>query len=101
MQWWSFKLTITRKSEKQDRAAIWAILKPIFRAGESYAVDTDISKIDALTLWCDGNHMAYVAQHADQILGTYYICPNHSGSAAHICNCGFATHADARGACSL
>lgn len=89
--------TIIRKAEKKDRAAIWAILKPIFRAGETYAIDVDISQTDALAYWCDGTHTAYVAQNAEQVLGTYYICPNKGGNGGHICNCGFATHTDARG----
>ena len=89
--------TIIRKSEKKDRAAIWAILKPIFRTGETYAVDADISKVDALVFWCDGNHVAFVAELAGRILGTYYICPNQGGNGGHICNCGFATHDAAQG----
>lgn len=89
--------TIIRKAEKQDRAAIWAILKPIFRAGDTYAVDPDISETEALAFWCDGNHTAFVAEQAGRILGTYYICPNQGGNGAHICNCGFATHTHAQG----
>ncbi|MBL4750210.1 MAG: GNAT family N-acetyltransferase [Amylibacter sp.] len=95
--WWNFKLTFIRKAEKQDRAAIWTILKPIFRAGETYAVDPDISENDALAFWCDGSHSAFVAEIDGCVLGTYYICPNQGGNGGHICNCGFATHADARG----
>lgn len=89
--------TIIRKAEKKDRAAIWATLKPIFRAGETYAVDADISEMDALAFWCDGNHVAFVAEQAGRILGTYYICPNKGGNGGHICNCGFATHDAAQG----
>ena len=50
-----------------------------------------------MAFWCDGNHLAFVAEHEEQVFGTYYICPNQAGNAAHICNCGFATHADAGG----
>lgn len=89
--------TIIRKTEHQDRPAIWAILNPIFRSGETYAVDPDISEADALAFWCDGTHTSYVAKQDEQILGTYYICPNQNGHGAHICNCGFATHSDAGG----
>jgi len=72
-------------------------LKPIFRAGETYAVDPDISESKALAFWCDGTHSAYVAEMDGRVLGTYYICPNQGGNGRHICNCGFATHMDAGG----
>jgi len=88
---------IIRKATKQDGPNIWAILKPIFRAGETYAVDPDISQAAALAFWCDGTHTAFVAEQSGLILGTYYICPNQGGNGAHICNCGFATDEQAQG----
>lgn len=91
------KLATIRKAKKQDRAAVWAILKPIFRAGETYAVDPDISEANAVAYWCGGNHTAFVAEQAGRVLGTYYICPNQGGNGGHICNCGFATSVDAQG----
>ncbi|KAB7614647.1 GNAT family N-acetyltransferase [Amylibacter sp. SFDW26] len=88
---------IIRRANTQDRPEIWAILKPVFRSGETYAVNPDISEKDALSYWIDGSHTAFVVEYEKQILGTYYICPNQSGHGAHICNCGFITHPDAQG----
>ncbi len=88
---------IIRKAKHIDRPAIWAILHPIFRAGETYAVDPNISETDALSYWTGGSHSAFVVEDDGQIFGTYFICPNQSGNGAHICNCGFATHVDAQG----
>ncbi|MFK5998014.1 MAG: N-acetyltransferase [Rhodobacterales bacterium] len=90
-------MTHIRKAEKQDHPAIWAILKPIFRAGETYALDPDISQSDALAFWCGGTHTSFVAEQSGRIIGSYYICPNQGGNGGHICNCGFATHEQAQG----
>jgi len=84
-----------RLAEEDDSDAIWAILKPIFRAGDTYAVAPDISAEDALQFWTGGNHTAFVA--GLPVLGTYYICANQQGGGAHVCNCGFATSPEAQG----
>jgi ribosomal protein S18 acetylase RimI-like enzyme len=86
-----------RKINVKDHPDIWGILNPIFRAGDTYAVDPDISEENALDYWAGGSHTAYVAEYNTKILGTYYICPNQAGNGSHICNCGFTTHPDARG----
>lgn len=86
-----------RAAENRDRAAIWAILEPIFRAGDTYAIDRDISRNDALEFWCEGGHTAYICEAKGRVLGTYYICANQQGGGNHVCNCGFATAPAARG----
>ncbi|GHA48977.1 acetyltransferase [Amylibacter ulvae] len=80
-----------------DQDAIWAILEPVFRAGDTYAIDPDISRENALSYWMEGNHSAFVCHDGNTVLGTYYICPNQAGNGAHICNCGFATSNAAQG----
>jgi ribosomal protein S18 acetylase RimI-like enzyme len=91
-------LTINiRKTTLKDRPAIWAILKPIFRAGETYAIDPDITEADALKYWTKGTHTSYIAEQDGQVYGTYFMCPNQAGNGAHICNCGFATHIKSQG----
>ncbi|PIB26712.1 GNAT family N-acetyltransferase [Amylibacter kogurei] len=80
-----------------DQDAIWAILKPVFRAGDTYAIDPDISRDNALAYWMDGNHRAFICHDDDTVFGTYYICPNQGGNGDHICNCGFATGKTAQG----
>ena len=80
-----------------DGAALWDILRPAFRAGDSYAVDRDISQSAALRYWTEGEKTAYLAVRSDQAVGSYYIRPNQPGGGAHVCNCGFVTHLQARG----
>ncbi|MHA3914981.1 GNAT family N-acetyltransferase [Halovulum sp. GXIMD14793] len=90
-------MTLTiRPAAEADGPAIWDILRPVFRAGDTYAVDPRISRDDALTYWhC--NHEVFVYCAEDALLGTYYIGPNQAGGGDHVCNCGFATAEAARG----
>jgi len=86
-----------RPATPADDAAIWSILQPVFRAGDTYAIEADISRKAALGYWCGGNHTAFVAEIGNRTLGSYYICANQRGGGAHVCNCGFATAPAARG----
>ncbi|MGC8203003.1 GNAT family N-acetyltransferase [Aliiroseovarius sp. PTFE2010] len=72
--------------------AVWAILRPVFRAGDTYAIDTDISRVDALAYW-----LAEHAYLAGDGLGTYYLKRNQKGGGSHVCNCGFITATQAQG----
>lgn len=83
-----------REAGPGDGDAIWAMLEPVFRAGQSYAVDPGISRADALAYWLAGR--AYVAEGRNA-LGTFYIQPNRPGGGAHYCNCGFVTARGAEG----
>jgi ribosomal protein S18 acetylase RimI-like enzyme len=88
---------LIRPARASDRAAIWALLEPVFRAGDTYAVDPDISRDDALALWIDAPKATYVAQADGAIVGTYYIKTNQQGGGAHVCNCGYIVGPAARG----
>ena len=88
---------ILRVAGPQDGQDLWRILQPVFRAGDSYAVDLDISESAALHYWTGDDKTAYLAVLSDQAVGSYYLRPNHPGGGAHVCNCGFVTHPQARG----
>ena len=40
-----------RPCRPSDDAALWRILEPVFRAGETYAIDPDIPRAEALAYW--------------------------------------------------
>ncbi|MBK5932762.1 GNAT family N-acetyltransferase [Rhodovulum imhoffii] len=84
-----------RPATQADDDAIWEILRPVFRAGETYCLPRDISRADALAYW-SGGHEAFVAV-TGEVLGTYFLCANQKGGGAHVCNCGFATAPAAQG----
>lgn len=85
-----------RPAVAADDDALWALLEPVFREGETYCQPRDISRADALAYW-HGGHDVFLAEEDGQPLGTYYIGPNQKGGGAHVCNCGFATAQAARG----
>lgn len=87
-----------RRAEPDDWPAIWAMLEPVFRAGETYAVDRDIPEDRARALWLSAPRAAYLAEDdTGAPLGTYYIKTNAAGGSAHVCNCGYVTAAAATG----
>ncbi|AKS45645.1 Ribosomal protein S18 acetylase RimI [Octadecabacter temperatus] len=85
-----------RRATDADWPAIWDMLRPVFRAGETYAVSRDIDEAAARAMWMDAPAATFVAQDGE-ILGTYYIKTNHQGGGAHVCNCGYVTADAARG----
>ena len=86
-----------RRAEPADFDAIWPLLRDVFRAGTTYAVDPQISKGDAFAYWMTTARATYVAEGPDGIIGTYYIRTNQPGHGAHVCNCGYIVAPQARG----
>ncbi len=90
--------TITiRPAVSADDGAILAILDPIIRAGETYALPSDWSGEAILAYWTAPAHRVLVAEIEGRVLGTCYIRPNQLGGGAHVANAGYATHAAATG----
>lgn len=85
-----------RRATDADWPAIWDMLRPVFRAGETYAVPRDIDEAAARAMWMDAPAATYVAEDGE-VFGTYYIKTNHQGGGAHVCNCGYVTADAARG----
>lgn len=76
---------------------VWAMLKPVFRAGETYPQPVDISEEEARHFWMCPPLESYVAVVDGKALGTFYIKPNQPGLGAHVCNCGYVVSEAARG----
>lgn len=88
---------LIRPATIEDRAAIWAIIEPVIRSGETYALDREMGEADALAYWLGPDKETFVAQLNGEVLGTYYIRANQAGGGAHVCNCGYMTGAHATG----
>jgi L-amino acid N-acyltransferase YncA len=86
-----------RLARHDDREAIWRILQPVIRAGETYALPTDMSEADALAYWTGPDREAFVAEEDGVILGTYYLRPNQLGGGSHVANSGYVTAPEATG----
>jgi len=86
-----------RLATEADRAAILAIIVPVLRAGETYAVARDMTAAETLGYWFASSHEVFVAEADGIILGTYYLMANQAGGGAHVANCGYMTAAAAQG----
>jgi len=80
-----------------DGTHIWNNIEPVVRAGETYALDRDMTASDALDYWTGSDKETFVAEEDGRILGTYYMRPNQAGGGRHVCNCGYMTSAAATG----
>lgn len=88
---------LIRTARPEDAPAIWSIIEPVIRAGETYTLDRDMSEADALAYWTGLDKETFVAEEEGQIVGTYYMRPNQGGGGRHVCNCGYMTSARATG----
>jgi ribosomal protein S18 acetylase RimI-like enzyme len=80
-----------------DANAIWTILEPVVRAGETYAFPRDWNRADTMAYWHSPGHDVFVAEDAGVVAGTYYLRANQRGGGAHVANCGYVTAAGATG----
>jgi L-amino acid N-acyltransferase YncA len=90
-------MMIVRPASLSDANAIWSILEPTIRAGETYTLPRNMDRQQALDYWFSLENTVFVAEEGDEIIGTYYLRPNQKGGGAHVCNCGYMTAAVASG----
>ena len=86
-----------RPAEPRDEGAIWSIIGPIIRAGETYALPPALARTDALAYWQARGHEVFVAEEDGRVVGTYYMRANQRGGGSHVANCGYMTALDATG----
>jgi len=86
-----------RRATLADADAIWAILEPAIRAGETYALPRDWSREVALSYWCGADRETFVAEADGAVLGTFFVRANQLGPGGHVANAGYMTHPDAAG----
>jgi L-amino acid N-acyltransferase YncA len=88
---------VIRTATREDDDAIWEILEPVLRAGETYTLPQEMSRNDALAYWLSPEHEVFVAENEGAILGTYYLQANQRGGGGHVANCGYMTAQQAAG----
>ena len=80
-----------------DWPALWALLEPVFRAGETFPHDPAISEAEAKVAWLEQSQAVMVAvDAAGALVGTYYLRPNALALGAHVANAGYAVAEHAR-----
>jgi len=69
-----------------DRQSVWQTLEPTIRAGESVALDRDMTRASALNYWFSAQHEVFVAEQEGTVVGTYFLRANQAGGGAHVAN---------------
>jgi ribosomal protein S18 acetylase RimI-like enzyme len=82
---------LIRPAVAEDYYAIWGILEPVIRAGETYALPREMSEADALAYWTAPEKRVFVAEDEGDVVGTYYLRANQQGPGSHVANCGYVT----------
>ena len=80
-----------RPSTLADADAVWKILEPTIRAGETYTLPRGFTREQALAYWYAPHHETFVAEEDGTILGSYYLRANQQGGGSHVANCGYMT----------
>ena len=86
-----------RPATPADDDAIWAILEPTFRAGETYPIPRDITRAQALAYWRTPGHCGVRRRSRRQDRRHLLSARQQKGGGAHVCNCGYMTAPDAIG----
>jgi len=96
-----------RRATDAERDAIWEVFHEVIAAGETYPLDPQTSREDALAYWFQRDAHVYVAEldrlnrsssHAAlDIVGSYSLHANQAGGGAHVANAAFIVKSSARG----
>jgi len=86
-----------RPATDADHDAIWVILEPMIRRGDTYTLPRDMSKEQALEYWFSPEKETFVWEESGTVLGTYFLKANQQGGGVHVANCGYVTGAAAQG----
>lgn len=88
---------LIRPATRDDAPAIWQVIEPAIRAGETYPLARDMSEAEGLSYWMGSGRETFAAVEAGRIIGTYYLKPNQTGGGDHVANCGYMTNPAVRG----
>jgi len=88
-----------RSATDADHDAIWKIFHEIVAAGNTYALDPNMSRQEAMAYWFSADTHTYVAESDGRVVGTYILKPNQLGPGSHVANAGFmvASHTQGSG----
>jgi ribosomal protein S18 acetylase RimI-like enzyme len=88
---------LIRPALDHDHDAVWRILEPTIRAGETYTLPRDMNRARALAYWFSPGYEVFVAEEKGALVGTYFLRANQQGGGAHVANCGYVVSAGAEG----
>lgn len=94
-----------REATPEDWPALWAIMEPVARAGETYCWDASMDEEAGRLEWLPGPTgpdptlvvLAAVDDETGRVVGTAQLHANRGGNGAHVANASFLVAADAGG----
>ena len=86
-----------RKATESDKSAIWKIIEPIIRSGDTYVFEPETPEDEMLDYWFAPEKHVYVAEDDGKILGTFWLKPNYPGQGSHVCNAAYMVSPDVAG----
>src|SRR5258708_37327339 len=88
---------LIRPATDADRDAIWNIIAPIIRAGETYTLPRNMDKTAAIEYWRCEAHEVFVAEENGKIVGTYFLQANQKGGGGNVAKFRYMTSVNANG----
>lgn len=88
---------LIRPAAAGDRPAIWSLLEPTIRAGDTFALPPDMSRSEALAYWLAPGHAVFLAEIDARPAGTYFLRANQKGGGDHVANAAYTTVPAMRG----
>lgn len=84
---------VLREMTDRDWPAVWGLLEPVMRAGETYCWPRDVTADQARPRWIEPPPArTYVAALPDgTVVGTAQLHPNQDAAGSHVANAGFVT----------
>jgi GNAT superfamily N-acetyltransferase len=79
------------RQTEDDAAAIWRIIEPIVRAGDTHALPSGMTRADALAYWLAPVHEVLWPRTRADWLGPTTCAPTSRAGGAHVANCGYMT----------
>jgi len=87
-----------RPANESDREAIREIFREVIATGETYPIEPDIPREQALAYWFKHHAHVCVAENDNgEIVGSYTLHQNQAAGGAHVANAAFIVAKNARG----
>ena len=86
-----------RTATELDHDNIWKIFREVIATGETYPIDPNVSREEALRYWFKHGAHVCVAEDGNRIVGSYTVHQNQAAGGAHVANAGFIVAKEARG----
>jgi len=88
---------VIRPAAPSDWPALWAIIAPIIRTGETYPQPPETTEVEARAWWVDSHRAVFTAELESVVVGTYYLTDNKPGLGSHVANAGYMVAPAAQG----